>query len=97
MSASGAPIDLSFLFEDEKPAGKHGFVKAEGTQLVFEDGTPARFWGVCLNASANFPPHDHAEKLARRLAMYGVNMVRMHQMETEYSNPNIFQYSKAPG
>lgn len=93
MRATDAAIDISFLFADEKPAGKHGFLKTQGEKFVFEDGTPARFWGVCLNASANFPEHAHAEKLAKRLAKMGVNMVRMHQLDAEYGNPNIFRFS----
>ena len=59
------PVDISFAFGDEKPAGKHGFVRTEGEQLVFADGTPARFWGVCFNGGANFPSHDYAEKVAK--------------------------------
>ena len=33
------PVDISFVFEDEKPAGKHGFVRPDGEDLRFEDGT----------------------------------------------------------
>ena len=35
------PVDISFVFEDEKPAGKHGFCKAKGDNLYVEDGTLA--------------------------------------------------------
>ena len=52
------PVDISFVFADEKPAGKHGFVKVQGDQFVFEDGTPVRFWGVNFNGAACFPEHD---------------------------------------
>ena len=96
MKASEMPVDISFVFEDDKPAGKHGFLKTDGDHFVFEDGTPGRFWGVCLNASANFPEHTHAERLAKRLAQMGVNMVRMHQLDAEYGTPNIFQFAKGP-
>jgi hypothetical protein len=68
-----APLDLSFLYEGEKPAGKRGFLKVQGAKFVFEDGTEARFWGTCFNSAANFPSHDHAEKVARRLAKFGVS------------------------
>ena len=60
MSGTDAPIDISFSFGNEKPAGKHGFLKVKGDHFEFEDGTPGRFWGVCINASANFPEHAHA-------------------------------------
>lgn len=96
MPATDMPIDISFIFENEKPAGKHGFLKAQGDHFVFEDGTPGRFWGVCINASANFPEHSHAEKLAARLAKMGINIVRLHQLDAEYGTPNIFRFTKGP-
>src|SRR5208283_3121019 len=37
-------IDLSYL--NEKPAGKHGFLKTKCHQFCFADGTPVRLWGV---------------------------------------------------
>ncbi|MBP1990338.1 hypothetical protein [Paenibacillus eucommiae] len=89
-----AAIDLSFVFKDEKPAGKRGFMRAEGERFVFEDGTEGRFWGTNFNSGANFPSHEHSEKVAKRLAKFGVNIVRFHQMDAEWSTPNIFQFSK---
>ena len=86
-----APLDISYLFEDEKPAGKHGFLTARGDRFVFEDGTPVRFWGANLNAGACFPEKDHAPKLAKRLAAYGCNIVRLHQMDAEWAIPSIYQ------
>lgn len=91
-----APVDLSFVYEEEKPAGKRGFVEVRGGRLVFEDGTPARFWGTNFNSAANFPSHEYSEKVARRLAKFGVNMVRFHQMDGDWSTPNIFQFTKGP-
>ena len=88
------PVDISFAFGDEKPAGKHGFVRTEGESLVFEDGTPARFWGVCFNGGANFPSHDYAEKVAARLAQTGINIVRCHQLDTQWHTPNIFAFTR---
>lgn len=88
------PVDISFLFEDEKPAGKHGFLKTDGEDFRFEDGTLGRFWGVCVNGGANFPSHDYAEKFSHRLAMTGCNLVRLHQLDAEWNNPNIFAFSK---
>ena len=89
-----APINISYLFADEKPAGKHGFLKVEGDRFVFEDGTPVRFWGTNLNSGACFPEHAYAEKLAKRLAAYGCNMVRLHQMDSEWATPSIYQFDK---
>lgn len=88
------PIDLSFIYEKEKPAGRHGFLKAEGGSFVFEDGTEVRFWGTNFNSAQIFPSHEHSEKVARRLAKIGVNIVRFHQMDGEWSTPNIFQFTR---
>ena len=90
-----APIDLSFVYERERPAGKHGFLTVRGDQLVFEDGAEARFWGTCFNSGANFPSHADSQIIARRLAKFGLNMMRTHQMDAEWSTPNLFQFNRA--
>lgn len=88
------PVDLSFIYKDEKPAGKHGFLKVKGDRFVFEDGSEARFWGTVINCAQNFPSHEHSEKLAKRLAKVGINIVRLHQLDAEWATPNIFQFTK---
>ena len=88
------PIDLSFIYEKEKPAGKHGFLKVEGDRFVFEDGTEGKFWGTNFNSAQNFPSHEHSVKVAKRLAKIGINIVRFHQLDAEWSTPNIFQFTK---
>lgn len=85
------PVDISFVFRDECPAGKHGFAKVDGENLRFEDGTLARFWGVMFNGSACFPPHKRAEEVAQRLSQAGVNIVRLHQMDDEWMAPNLYR------
>ena len=91
-----APIDLRFVYKNEKPAGKRGFLKCVGDHFEFEDGTLARFWGTCFNGGACFPDKEHAEKMALRLAKYGVNIVRYHQYDAEWDTPNIFALTKGP-
>lgn len=88
------PIDLSFLYKEEKPAGKRGFLTVQGDHFEFEDGTHARFWGTNFNSAANFPTKQQSKKVARRLAKVGVNMVRLHQLDAEWSTPNLFQFTK---
>ena len=85
------PVDISFAFKNEKPAGKHGFCRVNGDKFQFEDGTPARFWGVIFNGACCFPDHAYAEGVARRLAQAGCNIVRFHQMDAEWATPNIFR------
>lgn len=88
------PIDISFVFEDEKPAGGHGFLKTLGRDFVFEDGTKVKFWGTNFNGWGCFPEHDYAEKLAKRLSKTGLNLVRFHQLDSEWHTPNIFSFTK---
>ena len=88
------PVDISFVFESERPAGKHGFVRAEGDELRFEDGTLARFWGCNVNGGACFPSREYAPKVARRMAMAGCNIIRFHQLDAEWDTPNLFSYYK---
>ena len=88
------PVDISFVFENERPAGKHGFCRVDGEDLRFEDGTLAKFWGVCFNGGANFPDKDYARQVAQRLAQAGCNIVRFHQLDAEWNTPNIFSFTK---
>lgn len=89
-----APLDISFAFGDEKPAGKHGFLTIKGDKFTFEDGTPGRFWGTNFNGASCFPTHEYSEIVAKRLSAFGVNLVRLHQMDADWSTPNLFQFDK---
>jgi hypothetical protein len=85
-------IDVSFLNQGNRPAGIHGRVKADGDRLVFEDGTPARFWGTNLEAYALF----NGKKLdianqAKRIAALGYNLVRLHHHDSPWVKPNVFE------
>ena len=86
-----SPVDLSFLNADEKPAGKRGFVKASGEQLLFADNTPVRFWGTNVTSYALFrTPDDEIKQQAKRLSALGFNLVRLHHHDSPWVNPNIF-------
>ena len=85
---TGVWVDWSSLLD--APAGKHGFLKSEEGRFRFEDGTPARFWGTNLVASNVFCTHEQADRLAERLSKMGVNLLRLHHMDAQWSTPNIF-------
>ena len=87
-----SPVDLSFLNAAEKPAGKHGFLKTVGDKLVFSDGTPARFWGTNIAAYALFATNSQeaVKRQARRLSDLGFNLVRLHHIDSDWVQPNIF-------
>jgi hypothetical protein len=81
------PVDLSTL---NHVPGKHGFLKAEGDRLQFEDGTPARFWGINVMAYALFSSNQQIAMHSKRLAMLGFNLVRLHHHDsTRWVNPTV--------
>ncbi len=84
----GSALDMSRLLD--APAGKHGFLTKNGDGLAFKNGKAARFIGVNIVASANFPTHEQAERLAELLAQLGVNLTRHHHMDADWTRPNIF-------
>lgn len=75
----------------DPPAGKHGFLRSEHGHFVFEDGTPAKFWGTNLSFSACFPDREKAEILAEYLAFFGFNAVRFHHMDSFFEPNGIFE------
>jgi hypothetical protein len=86
-----SPVDLSFLNDSERPAGKRGFVRSVKGRLEFEDGTPARFWGTNLTAAALFRTDlINIKRQARRLSELGFNLVRLHHHDSTWVDPNIF-------
>jgi len=65
----------------ERPAGKSGFVRPAGGHLATDAG-PIRFLATNLCFDACFPTHEQAERVAARLARFGINCVRMHHMDS---------------
>lgn len=63
----------------DKPAGKHGFLKIEGSGFEFEDGTPVKFWGVNISSDRIFSNKETADRYVQYLTKYGVNAVRFHK------------------
>ncbi len=91
LDKSSSPVDLSFLNAAERPAGKRGFLQAKGEQLVFEDGTQAKFWGVNIAAYTIFQtPKQQVTQQVKRLSALGVNLVRLHHMDSPWVVPNVF-------
>ncbi|MFK5893093.1 MAG: glycosyl hydrolase family 5 [Pseudomonadota bacterium] len=81
-------IDLSYL--NDKPAGGHGFVGVVGSNLEFEDGTPARFFGTNVQAYSLFIQNKKLIKQhASRIAKLGFNLVRLHHHDSYWVNPSL--------
>ena len=73
------PSALGFESWLEKPAGTHGGLRMKGSRLVFEDGTPVKFWGTNLSYRDGAPEKKNADLTAARFAKWGVNAVRLHK------------------
>lgn len=86
----GAVID--FTAELDKPSGRHGELKtAKDGNLEFKDGTQAKFWGTNIVGNDVFRSHTDTDKMVKRLAKLGVNMVRLHHMDAWWAEDGIFK------
>ena len=85
---------VDFTEKADKPAGKHGEMSADKNgKLLFKDGTPAKFWGTNLVAGDVFRNKEETDRTVKRLAKLGCNLVRLHHMDAQWSEPNIFNKS----
>jgi len=78
------PADVhpdSQIAMDYKPLTEQDRLSAK-THFVNQRGQRVRLWGVNLSFEANFPTHADAERIAKRMAAFGVNTVRCHHMDT---------------
>jgi hypothetical protein len=84
------PDDLSDWYLPQvphEPAGSHGYLQVDSEgHFRFEDGTPIRFIGVSLVAGGAFPDSTTARMIAKRLAKFGVNLVRLHHIDNSWSS-----------
>ncbi len=74
-------VDMSHLLE--APAGKSGRIRVKDGHFVNDRGR-VRLNATNLTGPSNFPTHEEAERLAARLARFGINCVRLHYFDSEY-------------
>lgn len=85
-ATAGTATDVSFL--NTKPAGTNGrIVVRDGHFVESGTGQRVRFLGVAFTFESAFPSHADAEKVAARLAKYGINLVRIHFIDQNYAGP----------
>lgn len=74
-----------------RPAGKDGFVRAENGHL-YVASQRIRFLGVnIVFAGAAAPSREEADRLAARLARFGINVVRFHHLDTSTAPRGLLQ------
>jgi len=82
---SGAP-DFSFM--NQPITAKDRVVIRNDKFVRVADGSPVRFFGVNFAFGSSFPEPKDAVRVAKRLRRLGVNLVRLHHMDTSPdSNP----------
>lgn len=73
------PTDLAYLLPG--PAGATGFVRNVDGHLATGDGKRLRLWGLNLCTQYPLPPMEYAPVVARRLAKFGCNCIRLHAFD----------------
>lgn len=92
--ASGGLTNLSELLP--RPAGAFGPVRAGADGHLYTGDRRLRLFGVDQAFSANFPTHEQADKVAGRLAKFGVNIMRFHIMDmSRYPNGLLASRAKS--
>ncbi len=81
----------SFSHYLHKPAGRYGHVYVGPDGHLYVGDQRIRFLGVNICGSAAFPTRPEAERIAARLAKFGVNIVRFHHMDAVWEGFNIFE------
>ena len=74
-------VNMSHILE--APAGKYGRIRVADGHFVNDRGR-VRLNATNLTGPANFPTHEEAERLAARLARFGINCVRLHYFDSSY-------------
>lgn len=92
--AAKTAVDVSYL--NPAPIDESRRVSARDGHFYDATGRRVRFLGTGLSFSANFPDKADADKLAARMHKYGINIVRLHHMDSGVAPRAIFD-AKAPG
>jgi hypothetical protein len=86
---AAGPSDISGTLD--KPAGKAGFVHVNDGHL-YSGRQRLRLFGTNFTAAAGCPDHATAEKVAARLAKFGLNAVRFHFLDATWGTPRLINY-----
>lgn len=80
---NGFPENITNIhtWETIPAAGKNGSVKIDGNHFVNDHGS-LRFLGTNFCFSASFPDKKDAPAIAKSLARFGINLVRLHHMDS---------------
>ncbi len=82
--ASPGVTDCAHLLD--APAGKHGHIRLGDDGHFYAGPRRIRFFGVNVTNSAGLPAREEAEKIAGRMAKFGINVVRFHFMDATWGD-----------
>jgi hypothetical protein len=77
-------VNLSFLLEP--PAGKNGFISIKNGHLAKPDGNRFRIWGINFTGASCFPSKEDASIIAEHLSRFGINCIRFHFLDSNWSS-----------
>lgn len=77
-------IDLSWM--NDKPAGSAGFIHAGQDGHLYAADKRIKFFGVDITGASCFPEQFQARAIAKRMAKFGINIVRFHLMDMQSQN-----------
>ena len=83
--------DMSFLLH--KPAGKYGFIQSSDGHFVTGDQKRFKIWGQNMTLSAPMPPSEEASILAKRMAKYAINCIRLHHIDHRWPEGILMRHS----
>jgi len=78
-----ALVDLSSFLN--APAGKEGAIGIKDGHLATPEGRRFRIWGINFTGACCFPAHEDAPVVAAHLARFGINCVRFHFLDSNWS------------
>jgi hypothetical protein len=78
-----SPVNLSFLLD--APVGNEGFIRVKDGHLVKPNGERFRIWGINFTGGSCFPSKEDAPVVADHLARFGINCVRFHFLDSNWS------------
>lgn len=88
-----APGALSVDALQVLPAGREGSITARDGHF-FSGNSRVRFWGTNICFGGCFPSHEEADRVALRLARFGINCVRFHNFDSTPDRGSIFADAK---
>jgi hypothetical protein len=104
LAQESAPFTFAMPWDDSSPSitdvsALNPAPLTEAQRITVRDGhfydqtgRRVRLMGTNIGAGAAFPEQEIAVGLAKRLRKFGINCVRLHHMDSPWSQPNLFAF-----